>query len=219
MIKMRAVPDGFDNVQALHSPYGAVHGLGTPMASPMEFNSQTYAEHMIRPLVVDVRRPDGDDHMSPAGFSPGFGGLGFGSAGRINHSGMISPLSQSPHGSYSYGSSITTPPLSSGSRTSNPFGHQNNLDVPMDLDRQPMRLLQPLHLRDPLSRARTDNLQSPLRTSMSWKGETMDYSSYQSTNTSPTLSQQHQSTFQPGQLSAFDTSSNAFSGKCHLSLS
>src|ERR1041384_5885060 len=70
MIKMRAVPDDFDNVQALHSPYGAVHGLGTPMASPVDF-SAPYGHEMMRPLMVDVRRQEGEDqHLSPPGLSP-----------------------------------------------------------------------------------------------------------------------------------------------------
>jgi hypothetical protein len=33
VIKMRAVPDGFDNVQALHAPYGAVHTVGSASVS------------------------------------------------------------------------------------------------------------------------------------------------------------------------------------------
>ncbi len=72
-VPLRAVPDDFDNVQALHSPYGAVHGLGTPITSPVDFGASGYADRMMRPLMVDVRRSDGDDHLSPTGLSPAFG--------------------------------------------------------------------------------------------------------------------------------------------------
>src|SRR6195952_6144134 len=83
MMKMRAVPDDFDNVQALHSPYGAVHGIGTPMQSPVDF-VPNYTDHMMRPLMVDtMRRHENDDHMSPTntGISPAFGHVGFAPGG------------------------------------------------------------------------------------------------------------------------------------------
>ncbi|CAM1508266.1 Fc.00g051140.m01.CDS01 [Cosmosporella sp. VM-42] len=202
MIKMRAVPDDFDNVQALHSPYGAVHGLGTPIPSPMEFGNQSYAEHMMRPLMVDVRRSNGSEHMSPSGLTPGFGNVGFGPAGGMNNN-MMSPLSPAPSDRYTYGSSVPTPPLSGGMRTSNPFGRQNGMDASM-------RSLQPLHLRDPVSQSRPENLQSPLRTSMSWKGDAIGYSTYAGANTSPNMSERHQPVYQSGQMGAYD--STTFSG-------
>ncbi|KAJ8112147.1 hypothetical protein ONZ43_g5459 [Nemania bipapillata] len=95
MIKMRAVPDDFDNVQALHSPYGAVHALGTPITPPVDFGSSPYSDQMIRPLLVDTMRRDSDDHLSPTGLSPAFGSIGFTPSGTMGSSDILSPLSPS----------------------------------------------------------------------------------------------------------------------------
>lgn len=205
MIKMRAVPDDFDNVQALHSPYGAVHGLGTPMASPVDFSGSSYADHMMRgPLMVDVRRAEGDDHMSSTGLSPGFNGIGFNSSPSLSNPDILSPLSQSSTDRYGYSSHLSTP-LSAGHRsTSNPFTRQNSMEsssLPVQShhsSRHQVRTLQPLQLRETLTRSRSDNLQSPLRTSMSWKGDSIDYTTYQhGPSGSPQLSGRQQSVYQP----------------------
>ncbi|RYP02005.1 hypothetical protein DL764_006010 [Monosporascus ibericus] len=126
MIKMRAVPDDFDNVQALHSPYGAVHALGTPLSSPAEFNNSPYSDHLMRPLMVDTVRRGGDDHMSPTALNPSFGGIGFTPSGAMGK-----------------------------------------------------------------------NLQSPLRSSMSWKGDSIDYSSYASSSEVSSIPGRYQSVYQP----------------------
>ncbi|KIH94138.1 hypothetical protein SPBR_05581 [Sporothrix brasiliensis 5110] len=241
MIKMRAVPDDFDNVQALHSPYGAVHGLGTPMASPVDYGAaaaaaaaaaSSYSDHMMRPLMVDVRRTDGtntsggDDqsqhsqhqqhshlqhshhshHLSPTGLSPGFGNIGFGTAatGGMGSSDILSPLSPASntdhrYSSYSSLSSGVTGTTTAGSgsnmspRTAIPYTRQNSGNGSLDgsqnqnqqsqsqqsaNQRHHIRPLQPLQLRETVSRSRSDNLQSPLRSSMSWKGDSLDYSNY-----------------------------------------
>lgn len=182
MIKMRAVPDDFDNVQALHSPYGAVHGLGTPMGSPVGFGPGGYPEHMMRgPLVVDVRRAEGGDTMSSTGLSPAFGGIGFNTSASMSNPDLMSPMSHESSDRYDYSGQLT--PLSAGPRTSNPFTRQTSLDGSMAMhshqSRQPVRPLQPLQLRETLNRSRSDTLQSPLRSSMSWKGDSIDYTSYQ----------------------------------------
>ncbi|KAJ4306489.1 hypothetical protein N0V88_001292 [Collariella sp. IMI 366227] len=45
-----------------------------------------------------------------------------------------------------------------------------------------------------MARSRSDTLQSPLRTSMSWKGESIDYTTYHSGSSSPQIgSRQHRS--------------------------
>jgi len=200
MIKMRAVPDDFDNVQALHSPYGAVHGLGTPMASPVDFGTSSYADHMMRPLMVDVRRPEGDDHLSPTGLSPAFGNIGFNPSGTMSTPDILSPLSPTSNDRYGYSSHLSTP-LSAGPRTSNPFARQNSLDTGMQMhshhQRQQIRPLQPLQLRDTMTRSRSDNMQSPLRSSMSWKGDSIDYTTYHGGNASPQLAGRQQSLYQP----------------------
>ncbi|KAK4229797.1 pah2 homeobox protein encoded by the pah2 protein [Podospora fimiseda] len=224
MIKMRAVPEDFDNLGALHSPYGAVHGLGgTPLASPVDLGGPSYADHMMRPLMVEVRRPDGEDHLSPTGLSPAFGSIGFNHPGSLSTSDILSPLSPSSTDRYGYPGHLSTTPLSSGARSSNPFARQPSLDGGMQMhhshqSRHQIRPLQPLQLRDTMTRSRSDTLQSPLRTSMSWKGESLDYTTYQGSNGSPGLGGRQHGLYQQdsiggtsgGSLGGYD--SNNYSG-------
>jgi hypothetical protein len=218
MIKMRAVPDDFDNVQALHSPYGAVHGLGTPITSPVDFGTPSYAHDMMRPLMVDVRRAEGDDHLSPTGLSPAFGNIGFNPSGTMSNPDILSPLSPTSNDRYGYGSHLSTP-LSAGPRSSHPYARQNSLDTSMQMhNRQQIRPLQPLQLRETMSRSRSDNLQSPLRSSMSWKGDAIDYT-YQSGSGSPQMGGRQQSVYQPDQMNSSSGSglgydSNSYSSTC-----
>ncbi|KAM5342490.1 hypothetical protein ACJ41O_013456 [Fusarium nematophilum] len=201
MIKMRAVPEGFDNVQALHSPYGAVHGLGTPSSAPGQFNTQSYAQHMMRPLIVDVRRADSSDHASPTTMTPGFGGIGYSPVGSMNSSSLVSPISPAPSERYAYGGGHFSAPLTASPRTSHPFGQQHGLETPIEINRQSPHPLQPPHLRDTMSRARSESSQSPLRTSMSWKGESIDYAPYRGQNSSPSLADRPGPLYQPAPLS------------------
>lgn len=208
MMKMRAVPDDFDNVQALHSPYGAVHGMSTPMQSPVDF-VPTYADHLMRPLMVDtMRRAENEDHMSPTGLSPAFGNVGF--AGTPD---ILSPVSMNSSDRY-YPSHLSSP-MSAGPRSANSFDRQSSYQ---SIPRQHVRPLQPLQLRETMSRSRSDSLQSPLRSSMSWKGETLDYNSYQTGQASPALSGRQQSVYQPEQMSSssvnahqYDANSSSYS--------
>ncbi|KAL2207527.1 hypothetical protein CC79DRAFT_1333332 [Sarocladium strictum] len=203
MIKMRAVPDDFDNVQALHSPYGAVHGLGPPMGPPVEFGHPTYGgENMMRPLMVDVRRHDGDDHLSPTGLTPGFGGIGMGHGNGMSNSELMSPMTPTSGDRYSFGGQVHAP-LSAGARLSGPLtGRQSSIDTTLHMSRQNMRPLQPLHLRDPLTRSRSDSVHSPLRTSMSWKGDTMSYSTYPTPNSASDMTGRQHSVYDHGHLGA-----------------
>lgn len=194
MMKMRAVPDDFDNVQALHSPYGAVHAIGAPLQSPVDF-MPSYAEHMMRPLMIDtMRRHDGDEqHMSPTGLTPGFGHIGFNSPNSMNSADVLSPLSMNSSDRF-YGSQLSSP-MSAGPRSSH-FDRQN-IYQGLPHSRQHVRPLQPLQLRETMSRNRAESLQSPLRSSMSWKGETLDYGNYQGGHGSPQLTGRQQSLYQP----------------------
>ncbi|KAI0205369.1 hypothetical protein F4808DRAFT_282292 [Astrocystis sublimbata] len=219
MIKMRAVPDDFDNVQALHSPYGAVHPLGAPITPPVDFGS-SYADHIIRPLLVDTMRRDNDDHISPSGLSPGFGGIGFTPSGAMNSSEILSPLSPSSNDRGYYSSHLTSP--LGGSRAPNPYARQSNLEAGPQLhsqSRQHIRQLQPLSLRETMSRSRSDNLQSPLRSSMSWKGDSIDYATYPGGGGSPGGAGRHTSVYQSDTISSsaggtlgYDTGSYTTSG-------
>ncbi|ORY71234.1 uncharacterized protein BCR38DRAFT_6125 [Pseudomassariella vexata] len=200
MIKMRAVPDDFDNVQALHSPYGAVHALGTPISSAVDFGNASYAEHMMRPMMVDPMRREGEDHMSPSALSPAFGSIGFAAPGSMGTPDILSPMSP-PGNERGYYSSHVNNPLGSGPRTSNPFARQGgSMDTGMQMHshsrQQPMRPLQPLQLRETMSRSRSDQLQSPLRSSMSWKGDAINYN-YQAGSGSPGVGGRQQSLYQP----------------------
>ncbi|KAH7490440.1 hypothetical protein IWW34DRAFT_790555 [Fusarium oxysporum f. sp. albedinis] len=199
MIKMRAVPEGFDNVQALHSPYGAVHGMNAPMPSPGHFNTQSYAQHMIRPLIVDGRRHDTSEHASPTAMTPGFGGMGYSPAGSLTSSGLASPLSPAPSDRYPYGGHFTAP-LTGSPRTSHPFAQHHGPGTPVEIHRSSPQPIPPPLLRDPLCRARSESSQSPLRPNMPWKGDAGDYS-YRGTNTSPNLSDRHPSIYHPAPLS------------------
>ena len=200
-MKMRAVPDDFDNVGALHSPYGAVHGLATPISSPVDFATPSYADHMMRgPLMVDVRRAEGEDHMSPTGLSPAFGSIGFNASGSMSNSDILSPLSPPSNDRYGY-------PLSAGGSRSHPYQRHNSLDTSLQMqNRQSSRSLQPLHLRETMSRSRSDNLQSPLRSSMSWKGDAIDYNSYQNQHTSPQMGSQSRSVYSQDQMGGTSSS-------------
>jgi len=211
MMKMRAVPDDFDNVQALHSPYGAVHGVGTPMQSPVDF-VPGYADHMMRPLMVDtMRRNENDDHMSPTGISPAFGHVAF-AGGSMGSPDILSPLSLNSQDRY-YSSHLSSP-MSTGPRSSNPFDRQNSYQA-LSHSRQHVRPLQPLQLRETMSRARSDSIQSPLRSSMSWKGETLDYNSYQTGQPSPQLSGRQQSVYQPEQMSNNAVNAHQYDGNSY----
>jgi len=215
-MKMRAVPDDFDNVQALHSPYGAVHGIGTPLQSPVDF-SPGYSDHMMRPLMVDtMRRNDHDEHISPSGISPAFGHVGFGHGGSMGNADVLSPLSMTSSERY-YPSHLSSP-MSAGPRSSNPFDRQNSYQA-LSHSRQHIRPLQPLQLRETMSRTRSESLHSPLRTSMSWKGDTLDYGNYQTGQSSPQLSGRQQSVYQSDQIGTNPVNTHQYDGNTYSSSS
>ena len=215
-MKMRAVPDGFDNIQALHSPYGAVNGIGTPMQSPVDF-VPNYADHMMRPLMVDTMRRDvNEEHMSPTGLSPAFGHVGFAPPGSMGSPDVLSPVSMNSSDRY-YPSHLTSP-MSAGPRSGNPFERQNSYQS-LSHPRQHPGLLQPLQLRETMSRSRSDSLQSPLRSSMSWKGETLDYGNYQTGQPSPQLSGRQQSVYQPEQIGNNPVNAHQYDANAYTSSS
>jgi hypothetical protein len=154
--------------------------------------------------------------MSPTGLSPAFGNIGFNHSGTMSNPDILSPLSPTSNDRYAYGSHLSTP-LSAGPRTSHPFARQNSLDTSMQMhNRQQIRPLQPLQLRETMSRSRSDNLQSPLRSSMSWKGDAIDYT-YQGGSHSPQLGGRDQSVYQSQQMGGNSSGnlgydSNSYSG-------
>ncbi|KYK61469.1 hypothetical protein DCS_02611 [Drechmeria coniospora] len=190
MMRMRTVPDDFDNVQALHSPYGAVQTIVCPAASGESMNS-SYGNDVPRPLMIDVRREE-DAYLSPTGLTPSFGGIELGQSTGMESSGMLSPLSSASHDRYV-----------AQSRTVHAHaGHQGSLESIANAGRAGFRQRQqPMHLRESISRSRTDSIQSPLRTSLSWKPDSLEYPMYQGeNNASPSMSERHQTSFQTKQL-------------------
>ncbi|CEI38862.1 hypothetical protein FVEN_g11257 [Fusarium venenatum] len=200
MIKMRAVPDGFDNVQALHSPYGAVHGMSSSMPSPGQFNTQSYAQHMMRPIIVDARRNDTHEHSSPTGLTPGFGGMAYSPAGSMASSSLASPLSPAPNDRYQYGGHFSAS-LAGSPRTSHPFGQQHGLGTPIEIHRSSPHPIPPPLLRESFSRARSESSQSPLRSNMAWKGDVVEYMYRGASSTSPSLSDRQPPLYQPTPIS------------------
>lgn len=201
-MKMRAVPDDFDNLQALHSPYGAVQGIVTPLQSPADFASPYGEQALMQPLMVDTMRRQENEkhHMASTGLSPAFGHVGFTPTGSIGASDTLSPLSMNSNDRY-FGSHLSSP-LSGGPRSANPFNRQTGSNgYQMHSQSKNPRPLQPLQLRETMSRNRSQSLQSPLRSSISWKGETLDYGEYLGGSASPNLTarpQSHHQLDQPG---------------------
>ncbi|KAF1842022.1 homeobox-domain-containing protein [Cucurbitaria berberidis CBS 394.84] len=162
MMRSRALPDDFDMAQALHSPFGNSHGLGTPLASPGSYAPSFAESNMMRPLSIDtLRRGPLDSHMSPTGISPAFGGFTF--TPPQSTADTLSPVS--PHGESPFG--FHSAPLDTSPRTSNPFSMPVSTPPAYAAQHSIPRLT--LHA-DRIARSRAESLQSPLRSSMSYTG-------------------------------------------------
>lgn len=145
--------------QALHTPFGTAHGIGTPLASPAAFSQGFPEGAMMRPLSIDtLRRATRDSHMSPTGISPAFGGFAFTPPQSATDS--LSPVSahDSPFG-------FPPAPLDRSPRTSNPFSIPVSTPTSYSSQHSVPRLT--LHA-DRITRTRAESLNSPLRTSMSY---------------------------------------------------
>ena len=204
---MRAVPEDFDNIQALHSPYGAVYGLGPSLTSPGEMGNQPFGGHPNRSLVVDAQRLEADDNLSPTTLTPVFEGVGFAPSAASNPE-ITSPPSTTSSDRYTtYSSHLSS--FGGGRRGSTTYSRgQGRFDSTLQIGQQSMRPLQPLHLRDSLSRQRAGSMQTPLRTGLSWKSEMVDYPGYhQRGNPSSTMTDRPQSIYQMGVTSNVDSGS------------
>lgn len=159
-MRSRALPDDFDMAQALHSPFGNPHGLGTPLASPGSYNPSFSDGNMMRPLSIDtLRRGPLDSHMSPTGISPAFGGFAF--TPPQSATDTLSPVSA--HGDSPFG--FPSAPLDTSPRTSNPFSMPVSASPGYAAHHSIPRLT--LHA-DRIVRSRAESLSSPLRSSMSY---------------------------------------------------
>lgn len=190
VIQMRAVPDNFDNVRALHSPYGAVQGVGRPFAQH-DMSSQPFRNNNMRPLIVDVQRSVSGT-QSPTSLTPSLGGFGF-PRSNVTTPDVLSPLSSASNDRYSF-SSAASSPYGVGHGLSHGFlGQQHSFDNTASVSRS-AHTLQPLSLRDPLIRTRGETMHSPLQSAMSWKVGSLDYSGCQELSSSHSESR-HQSRF------------------------
>jgi hypothetical protein len=159
-MRSRALPDDFDMAQALHSPFGNSHGLGTPLSSPGSYNPHYGDGNMMRPLSIDtLRRGPLDSHISPTGISPAFGGFTF--TPPQSATDTLSPVSA--HGDSPFG--FPSAPLDTSPRTSNPFSMPVSAPSAYAAHHSIPRLT--LHA-DRMVRSRAESLSSPLRTSMSY---------------------------------------------------
>ncbi|OAA67666.1 Homeodomain-related protein [Cordyceps fumosorosea ARSEF 2679] len=189
VVQMRAVPENFDNVQALHSPYGAVQAYDNS-ALPHPQHHIYGGQHHSRGLMVDVRRTEGETHaMQSTGLTPIFGGIGFGQShvpGLLETNHMLAsppPAPQQPpafgsNDRYTYG---TRPQAGvgivadnkGGSSTSSPVheGHHQHHQH-HHLHRPETRPLRPGELGNPLTRGRSpvSSLPSTMGPSMYWRG-------------------------------------------------
>lgn len=228
---MRAVPDNFDTIQALHSPYGAVHAFNLPITTSAGYSAaaaeaalaSTYSNHTMRPLMVDVQRANGSStiglenqtqqqsqqpqyqhvqHYPPSlglsqpGLSTGYRHIGFGPVTATGGSGglaYLSPLPSSSSSEHDYSSSGTTSASSTpvmSPHTSNSSAQKESKNVGLDskqflgaqdfsqTQHQHVRCLQTPQQRETVSRLRSDSLQSPLRSSILWKGDSLDHNTY-----------------------------------------
>lgn len=206
-MKMRAVPEGFDNAQALHSPYGSTQGIGSPTASPIGYQPLSN-QPMLRPLVVDtMQRHDVQEHLAPTGISPIFNQVNFVSS--IGTNDMTSPLSSSA--SDRYYSSHNTSPTSVRPGSANPFLRQGSTDSYNPHHHQNQGRPLALPLAQTMSRNRSESLQSPLRSSMSWVGD-----EYQAMGHSG-LNNRQQSTYQPGEPRNLPLSGHHYDAQSSLS--
>jgi hypothetical protein len=187
------------------------------MGPPVEFGNPNYGgDTMMRPLMVDVRRHENDEHLSPTGLTPGFGGIGMGHGNGMSSSELMSPMTPTSGDRYQFGGQMAAP-LSVGGRHSSPLaGRHNSIDATLHMTRQNMRPLQPLHLRDPLTRSRSDTVHSPLRTSMSWKGDSMSYSTYPTPTSASDMTSRQHSVYDPSQMNpSSHTGPGAFDSTGH----
>ncbi|KAF2712637.1 hypothetical protein K504DRAFT_372678 [Pleomassaria siparia CBS 279.74] len=160
MMRSRALPEDFDMAQALHSPFGSTHGLGTPLSSPASYTPGFPEGNMMRPLSIDtLRRGPMDSHISPTGISPAFGGFTF--TPPQSATDTLSPVSTHEGSPFGFASA----PLDGSPRTSNPFSMSMGASPAYAAHHNIPRLS--LHA-DRVARSRAESLSSPLRSSMSY---------------------------------------------------
>ena len=194
-MRMRAVPEDFDNIQALRSPYGAVHGMAASLTSPVEFGTPDYTDHAMRPFMIDMRRAEANEHTSPTGPPQPFGSVGPAQSEGLN-TGDAMPSASNDR--YTFGSQLP-PPLGSGTRDPASFADRPS-SLEGTMNRQGSFSLQSLNVRNHGARNSIDSLQSPLQAQIPWKAEAAAFPDFGGPSSNQTFGQRQPSFYQPGQL-------------------
>lgn len=172
-MKSRALPDDFDMTQALHSPFAGPpftsHALSSPIPpSPASYSAGFAEAGAIRPLMIDgVRRPSEDSNLSPNSLSSAYGTY-YTPPGSHSTSENLSPISPVNERSNSMSQAIS---YNSSPRSANPFIRSSSFSTTYHSYPQIPRL----QIHDRMARSRAESLASPLRTSMSYTGNALDY--------------------------------------------
>jgi hypothetical protein len=189
MLKSRALPEDFDITQALHSPYVGQQAMGTPLGSPVTY--LPYGEAgVIRPLAHDGMRRQSEDEStnSPISMGSAYGNF-FTPPGSAPTSENLSPISATSERGHFGGiphSQSTSP------RYTNPFVRSSSFSTAY----HPNPHIPRLHLQDRMVRNRAESLGSPLRSSMSYTGNALDYGGSQPATAN--LSPAYDMSMQPG---------------------
>ncbi|KAF2133428.1 homeobox-domain-containing protein [Dothidotthia symphoricarpi CBS 119687] len=173
MMRSRALPEDFDMAQALHAPFGNSHGMGTSLVSPAPYSPSFSENNMMRPLSIDTfRRGPLDSHMSPTGISPAFGGFAF-----TPPQSATSPISSHDASSFAFSSAA----LDHSPKSSTSFSMPVTTSSAYATHHSMPRLA--LHTERLARAARTESMNSPLRTSMSYNNDHMSTSNDSSHHT------------------------------------
>ena len=178
MMKSRALPDDFDVAQTLYSPFETgPQTYSPPVASPSSYAAGFVDNGMARPLVIDgLRRPSDDDTtISPVSMTSYLGTLHT-PPGSLPSSEMISPLSPD---SERLGHMNHLTLANASPRNPNPFARSSSFSAAYRSHPHIPRL----QIHDRITRSRADSLASPLRSSMSYTGNTLEYGEQQQPHT------------------------------------
>jgi len=141
--------------------------MGTPLASPVSYLPAYHDGTIMRPLMMEGLRRQSEDEMttSPMSMSSAYGNF-FTPPGSVVTSDNVSPVSTTSDRPWNAmpGSLNTSP------RNSNPFTRSSSFSTAYHHPQIPR-----LQLHDRVSRTRAESLGSPLRSSMSYTGNALDY--------------------------------------------
>ncbi|KAG6009952.1 hypothetical protein E4U21_000723 [Claviceps maximensis] len=166
MIRMRAVPDDFDNVQALHSPYGAVRGVATMLSSTnLGPISSPYGNQSAGPLMLDMRRGAGDSYLSPTGLTTSFNSIEPGQSVPINFSDMTSSASSLYQERFAASNASSPSSSDVGLRNCGPYwhpgGNSNSMEDVAESNKTVLRESQSMRGQNWDSRSATEALKGP----------------------------------------------------------